>query len=160
MGGVVIGLRRFKVTVVVIVGMLAYAVFTNETRDGETRDGETREVSHSVKASTESIALAFESRRSDVQVRGEGIVQRVLSDDNKGRRHQRFILILEDGFTVLVAHNIDLAPRLSDLKVGDRVEFYGEYEWTARGGVLHWTHDDPRGRHVGGWLKHAGKIHQ
>ena len=103
---------------------------------------------------------AFEARRSDVQVRGRGVVIKLLSDDNKGSRHQRFILRLPSGNTLLVAHNIDLAPRVDSLRVGDAVEFYGEYEWNDKGGVLHWTHDDPQGRHVAGWLRHRGLRYQ
>ena len=103
---------------------------------------------------------AFENRQSDLQVRSSGIVDRLLSDDLKGSRHQRFILWLSTGQRVLVAHNIDLAPRIPALKKGDRVTFYGEYEWNSKGGVVHWTHHDPRGRHVDGWLKHQGKTYQ
>ena len=102
------------------------------------------------------ILSAFSSRRSDVQVRGSGIVKRTLPDDNEGSRHQKFILSLANGHSVLVAHNIDLAPRIPALNRGDRIEFYGEYEWSEQGGVLHWTHDDPGGRHKNGWLKHEG----
>ena len=35
-----------------------------------------------------------------------------LPDDNKGTRHQRFILKLSSGQTLLVAHNIDLADKI------------------------------------------------
>ena len=67
---------------------------------------------------------------------------------------------MASGQRLLVAHNIDLAPRIEDLKVGDRVEFHGEYEWNAQGGVIHWTHGDPAGRHPDGWLKHRGRVYQ
>ena len=82
------------------------------------------------------------------------MVERVLSDDNAGSRHQRFILRLDSGHNVLVAHNIDRASRLRALKPGDRVAFFGEYAWNGKGGVIHWTHHDPNGRHIAGWLSH------
>ena len=103
---------------------------------------------------------AFVNRQSDVQVKGGGKVTRILSDDVEGSRHQRFIIMLGSGETVLVSHNIDLAPRLDGLRTGDVVEFYGEYEWNEKGGVIHWTHHDPAGRHVAGWIKHKGKTYQ
>ena len=107
-------------------------------------------------ASASEVDRAFEARSSDVQVRGQGVVTKLLADDNRGSRHQRFILRLPSGNTLLVAHNIDLAPRIDSLRVGDEVEFFGEYEWNDKGGVLHWTHDDPQGQHVTGWLRHRG----
>ncbi|WP_432471540.1 DUF3465 domain-containing protein [Amphritea sp. HPY] len=101
---------------------------------------------------------AFHNHISDLQVSGSGIVIRVLPDDLDGSRHQRFILKLSNGQTLLVAHNINLAPRISSLSKGDMVEFYGEYEWNSKGGVLHWTHHDPNGSHEDGWIKHEGQI--
>lgn len=106
------------------------------------------------------IDKAYHEKRSDVQVQGSGKVIKILSDDNKGSRHQRFILKLPSNLSILVAHNIDLAPRINDLKTGDIVEFYGEYEWNNKGGVIHWTHHDPRKKHKDGWLKHKGKIYE
>jgi hypothetical protein len=103
-----------------------------------------------------AIADAFESRRSDVWVESAGVVERLLADDRKGSRHQRFIVRLEHGQTLLLSHNIDLAPRVP-LDTGDRVRFRGEYEWNERGGVVHWTHRDPAGRHRGGWIEHRGR---
>ncbi|MFD1008580.1 DUF3465 domain-containing protein [Oceanisphaera ostreae] len=111
-------------------------------------------------AASDPLALAYQNRQSDVQVEGRGRVTRLLADDNKGSRHQRFILALPSGQTLLIAHNIDLAPRINGLKEGDTVTFYGEYEWNNKGGVVHWTHHDPRGRHLGGWLQHNGKRYQ
>src|SRR5436190_23795432 len=57
----------------------------------------------------------------------------------------------------LVAHNIDLAERVELLRKGNLVEFSGEFEWNPQGGVIHWTHRDPQGRHADGWIKHNGK---
>ena len=111
-------------------------------------------------SSDDSIAQAFASQRSDLQVSGQGTVEKVLPDDRRGSKHQRFILRLANGQTLLVAHNIDLAPRIPNLRSGDTVEFYGEYEWSHQGGVLHWTHHDPRGQHVPGWLQHQGQRYQ
>ena len=108
----------------------------------------------------QALAAAFENRRSDIQVQGSGRVSRVLADDNEGSRHQRFIVQLASGQTVLVAHNIDLAARVASIKAGDPVEFNGEYEWNERGGVIHWTHRDPQGVHEAGWIKHAGRTYQ
>ena len=112
-------------------------------------------------AGTDAIlAEAYESRRDSLQVGGRGTVSRLLADDNDGSRHQRFILRLASGQTVLVAHNIDLAPRIDGLRVGDTVEFSGEFEWNEQGGVVHWTHHDPRGTHAAGWLRHGGQTYQ
>jgi hypothetical protein len=103
---------------------------------------------------------AYQNKQSNVQVQGSGKVLKVLSDDNSGSRHQRFILKLPSNLTVLVAHNIDLSNKIKDLKAGDNVEFYGEYEWNNKGGVLHWTHKDPKGKHKDGWLKHNGIVYK
>jgi hypothetical protein len=102
------------------------------------------------------IGRAFKNRTSNVQVEGEGIVARILADDLAGSRHQRFVVRLASGQTVLIAHNIDIAPRVAGLEKSDSVRFYGEYVWNAQGGMVHWTHHDPEGRHVSGWLKHNG----
>lgn len=108
----------------------------------------------------QALNRAYENQQSDVQIAGSGIVIRTLADDTKGSQHQKFILRLASGQTLLIAHNIDLAPRINSLSKGDKVEFYGEYEWNSNGGVLHWTHNDPRGNHENGWLKHKGSMYQ
>lgn len=109
---------------------------------------------------TRRIEQAYQQRQSDLQVQASGKVVAVLKDDNDGSRHQKFILELSNGQTVLVAHNIDLAPRIGNIQKGDQVEFYGEYEYSDKGGVIHWTHHDPSRKHVDGWLKHQGRMYQ
>jgi hypothetical protein len=106
------------------------------------------------------IRRAFENKTSDVQVEGEGVVTRMLADDVSGSRHQRFIVSLASGQTILITHNIDIAPQIDGLQTGDSVRFYGEYVWNKQGGMVHWTHHDPQGSHVAGWLKHNGRTYQ
>jgi len=108
----------------------------------------------------DSVGRAFSDRTSNVQVEGDGAVIRILSDDTIGARHQRFIVRLPSGQTVLISHNIDLAPRLEGLAEGDSVAFNGEYVWNAEGGMVHWTHRDPAARHTAGWLKYNGRTYQ
>ena len=114
---------------------------------------------HSQSAEVKGDAELMEAYRngvSDLIVEGTGRVERLLSDDDEGSRHQRFILRLESGQTLVVSHNIDVAPRINALRAGDTVRFRGEYEWNQQGGILHWTHDDPKDWHADGWLEHRG----
>ena len=103
---------------------------------------------------------ALETRASGLQLQGQGTVTKLLPDDNEGSRHQRFVVTLRSGQTLLVAHNIDVAPRIRSLREGDAVSFCGEYAWNPQGGVIHWTHRDPGGHHAAGWLKHGDQKYQ
>jgi len=103
---------------------------------------------------------AWQKQTGNFQAEGTGLVSRILSDDITGDAHQRFIVRLRSGQTLLVAHNIDLAPRVPAIKVGDEVAFYGEYEWSAEGRTMHWTHHDPAGRHTAGWIRYQGVTYQ
>ncbi len=114
----------------------------------------------SFKLDAGAIAEAYAAHRNLPQVSGYGLVEKVLRDDTKGARHQKFLLQVSDNITVLVAHNIDLAPRIKDITEGDTVEFSGEYIYTPKGGTIHWTHRDPRGNRKGGWLKHNGNTYE
>ena len=107
-----------------------------------------------------AITEAFGAQRNVPQVQGSGIVTKVLKDDTKGLKHQKFLLKVSDNITILIAHNIDLAPRVADIHEGDWISFKGEYIYTPKGGTVHWTHKDPRGNHQAGWLKHNGKTYE
>ena len=104
--------------------------------------------------------LAYESRSKGKTIAVRGVVERILSDDRDGSPHQRFILRTPGGLSLLVAHNLDLAPRLNGLAPGEAVLVLGEYEWNEKGGVMHWTHDDPQGRPQAGYIEWRGRRYQ
>jgi len=108
-------------------------------------------------ATNSAISNAYHQKMSDLIVEGVGTVERLLPDDNIGSRHQRFIVRLSPAHTVLVSHNIDLAPKVPNLREGNEISFKGEYEWSELGGIVHWTHRDPRGNdHPDGWIEYKG----
>ena len=107
-----------------------------------------------------ALTAAYRSHQSRVEVCGTGVIAKVLRDDTQGSRHQRFIVRLSAGQTVLIAYNYDLAPRIDGLRAGAPIEFAGEYEWNPQGGVVHWTHRDPAGRHPPGWIRYGGEIYR
>ncbi len=113
----------------------------------------------SLEESQVAVVALMREQRSGVMVTFDARVARTISDDNEGSRHQRFILAVEDEGaprgTILVAHNIDLAPRVP-VEAGDIVGVYGQYEYNEQGGVVHWTHHDPGGRRAGGWIELDG----
>lgn len=118
------------------------------------------EFSNNQATNNQAIQAAFDNHESNVQIEGRGIVIKLLLDDNEGAQHQKFIVKVNPDQTLLVAHNIDLAPRIAALAQGDEITFSGEYEWNSKGGVVHWTHYDPQGQHVAGWIRHNGQTYQ
>jgi hypothetical protein len=103
----------------------------------------------------QQVLEAYQNQQSNIMVENvSGAVEAILPDDVEGSRHQRFIIQLEGGQTVLIVHNVDVAPRIRGLREGDRVSVKGEYEWNDRGGLIHWTHKDPRSAHEDGWIDH------
>jgi len=138
---------RRRLLFVAAMMLLAWAIRQLNTPTGEPAGDESE------------IAQAFRDRRSGLMVEAAGTVERLLADDREGSPHQRLIVRLGDGRTVLISHNIELAPRVPAAP-GDRLEFRGQYEWNDRGGVVHWTHHDPRGRRPGGWLRHRERTYR
>jgi len=141
---------------IIIFLLLILSLFTLYERSDwfftQTDEGQT--------TSTRKLQHAYDNKTSNLQVEGSGVGKAILRDDTKGSRHQRILIELSTGQTILLAHNIDLAPRVENLNKGDEVAFFGEYEWNDKGGVIHWTHHDPQNRHVAGWLKHNGRTYR
>jgi hypothetical protein len=108
----------------------------------------------------EALVRAYRTHASHIELCGRGVIARVLKDDTQGSRHQKFLVRLPDGQTVLIAYNYDLAPRIEGLKPAGLVEFEGEYEWNPQGGIVHWTHRDPSRRHPPGWILYGGRQYQ
>lgn len=111
-------------------------------------------------ASEDNAALkqAFAKKQSHVWLEGNGVVKKLLPDDTKGAKHQRFLVTIAPEQTLLFAHNIDLAQR-AEVNVGDQVQFRGEYIYNPKGGIMHWTHHDPQGRQ-GGWIRVNGQTYE
>jgi hypothetical protein len=158
-----------------LIAALAAAAYFTFAPDARTPVGQEPAATHAVALETQdsdaaalethgsddaALENAFANRLSNLQIEGQGTVVKILPDDNNDSRHQRIIIRLESGQTLLLAHNIDLAQRIDTLRAGDIIAFYGEYEWSPKGGVIHWTHHDPQGRHPAGWIRHDGQTYQ
>jgi hypothetical protein len=150
-----------KKSALFLIAILAFLSCSNTTSPVSSENPSSSAGLHSSSSSQDeyeytpdaTLQNAFETQQSDLQVLIRARIIKLLSDDTVGDRHQRFIVELESGQTLLVAHNIDIAPRIEDLAVGDEVAIYGVYEWNDEGGVIHWTHVDPDGNHPEGWIR-------
>ena len=98
----------------------------------------------------------YGKRDTDEWIEDDGLVVRLIPDDVHDSRHQRFVLRLRGGQTLLIAHNLALSPRVP-AGLGDRVRFRGVYEWSDEGGLVHWTHADPMGAEEGGYVEFRGQ---
>lgn len=106
----------------------------------------------------EAVIKAQKKHRKKVEVTLTARVKELLPPDTDGSPHQRFLLELSNGTTVLVAHNTDLAPAVP-CHEGDLLTLHGEYIWNKLGGVLHYTHHSTN-RHESGWIQFNGQTYQ
>lgn len=105
------------------------------------------------------ILYAQASGLSKVEVLFAARVKKLLPDDTQGLPHQRFLLELNNGTTVLVAHDTKYAPKVP-IQPGDIVTIQGEYVWNKKGGLVHWTHHSDSPRHRGGYIDFNGQRYQ
>jgi hypothetical protein len=118
-----------------------------------------RSSSSSFSSTDQEVLNAQTGQMRKVEVTMSGPVMKMLPDDTKGLPHERWLMKLSNGTTVLIAHDTKLAPRVP-LNDGDQVLIHGEYIWNDRGGVIHWTHHDPGGRHEPGFIEFNGQRYQ
>ena len=74
--------------------------------------------------------------------------------------HEGFLFQLGSGCSLVlrVEANTDFTGPIP-LAPGERVLVKGEYEYYPLGGVIHWTHRDPRGRHESGYIAAGGRMY-
>ena len=99
--------------------------------------------------------MHYGKSNQDEWIEDRGLVVRLLNDERGDDGHQRFVVRLAGGQTLLLAHNIALAERIP-VGIGDRVSFRGVYEWNEHGGLVHWTHRDPLGGSDAGFVRFRG----
>jgi len=86
-----------------------------------------------------------------VEVNVTAKVKKILREDTQGLPHQRFLIELSNGSTVLIAHDLKMAPAVP-ISPGDIVSIRGEYIWNKLGGLIHWTHHSDTPKHENGWI--------
>ncbi|MGA8534028.1 MAG: DUF3465 domain-containing protein [Candidatus Tumulicola sp.] len=109
-----------------------------------------------------AVCDAFRAGQSHREVVADGRVERVLGvAAGRVSPHEGFLMRLNSGCDVVVRveANTDFTGTFP-LAAGDRVVVKGEYEFYPGGGVIHWTHRDPRGRHEDGYVEAGGRTYQ
>jgi Protein of unknown function (DUF3465) len=108
-----------------------------------------------------ALCAAYVAGRSHVEVVADGRVTRLLGlQAGRVSPHEGFLLRLASGCNLIVRveANTDFTGSFP-LAVGQSVVVKGEYEYYPLGGVIHWTHRDPRGRHEGGYIETGGQVY-
>jgi hypothetical protein len=114
-------------------------------------------------ASNATVYDAWRTHRSYVQVTASGSVARVLGTRlGPAGMHEGFLLHLNGaegrGLTVRVEDNTDLTGPIP-MSAGDDAVVRGEYIYDPRGGIIHYTHRDPRGHHPSGYVQVNGRLY-
>jgi hypothetical protein len=110
------------------------------------------------------IADLFKKQQSDTWIEAEGVIKKILPDDNDdsdgSSKHQRWIVRVPSGIEILIAHAFDVSARVP-VEEGDTIRFRGEYEYTEKGGTVHFTHAPKfKRREPGGWIEHNDKLYE
>jgi hypothetical protein len=105
-----------------------------------------------------AVCAVYSAQRSHAEVVADGTVTRIFGiRAGRASPHEGFLMRLASGcnLVVRVEANTDFTGPIP-LANGQHVIVKGEYEYYPLGGVIHWTHRDPRGRHEGGYINAGG----
>ncbi len=111
---------------------------------------------------TRRVCALYASGADESRGLGQGTVVAMLGTSNgPSGEHDGFLLKLDRHCDLLlrIAVNTDITGPVP-LHSRRNGEVKGEYETDATGGVIHWTHHDPRGRHVAGYIVADGKTYR
>ncbi len=96
-----------------------------------------------------------------VEIRERGIVTRVLGTrQSTTGTHEGFLFAVPMGRArtqLRVEDNVDITGPIP-LHRGERIELQGQLECNDL--VIHWTHHDPSGHHVAGYIAVNGRVYQ
>lgn len=115
-------------------------------------------------ASIENLSQALDacSRGArSVEVRDRGAVTRVLGQiQSQTGTHEGFLVSIPLRGTrtqLRVEDNVDITGPIP-LRRGEPIELQGQLECNDL--VIHWTHHDPRGGHIAGYIRANGRTYQ
>ena len=108
------------------------------------------------------VCQVYGSQESGAEVVASGSVIEVLSaQGGPSSNHEGFLMRLNGSCDLLVRVETDTAlTGRVPLQSGEKVEVKGEYEYDLTGGVIHWTHHDPDGRHDNGYVVAGNRTYQ
>lgn len=144
--------RRLQIPLGFILFLLFISCGTSDDANLSNAKAQSVDALDSILTPISIIEAALSNQSSDISVTVEGSIINILSDDTSGDNHQRFIIQLSNKQTILIVHNIDIAPRIPDITVSADIYVHGDYVWNSQGGLIHWTHHDPEGLHENGWI--------
>jgi hypothetical protein len=107
------------------------------------------------------VCQTYAGQGSNQEVITQGTVVNVLGErGGPYGEHEGFLLKLDGDCDLMlrVETNVSITGFVP-IRRGEKVIVKGEYEYDPMGGVLHWTHHDPAGRHVAGYVVSAGKTY-
>ncbi|MDE2483427.1 MAG: DUF3465 domain-containing protein [bacterium] len=118
--------------------------------------------SHAEAPDNAAVCNDYGTQRSGDEVIATGHVIDVLGERaGRSGEHEGYLVKLDGNCDLLVKveTNTTITGPIA-LRPKERVVVKGVYIYNPLGGLIHWTHHDPRGRHVGGYVTAGGTSYQ